>query len=61
MNLPNMQELEGLFNKELQVIFGGEERLKENTLNFEAPQELDKKVAENYEERKTASLDHKAV
>lgn len=55
------RSLEGLFNKELQVIFGGEERLKENTLNFEAPQELDKKVAENYEERKTASLDHKAV
>ncbi|SHJ81800.1 Short-chain dehydrogenase [Maribacter aquivivus] len=55
------RSLEGLFNKEIQVIFGGEERLKENTLNFEAPAELDKVVAENYEERKIASLDHKAV
>jgi short-subunit dehydrogenase len=55
------RSLEGLFKKEIQVIFGGEERLKENTLNFEAPEELDKQVAQNYEERKTASLDHKAV
>lgn len=55
------RSLEGLFNKEIQVIFGGDDRLKENTLNFEAPEELDKQVAQNYEERKTASLDHKAV
>ena len=55
------RSLEGLMNKEIQVIFGGEERLKENTLNFEAPAEMDKIVAKNYEERKKASLDHKAV
>jgi short-subunit dehydrogenase len=55
------RSLQGLFNKEIQVIFGGDERLKENTLNFEAPNEFDKMVAENYEERKNASLDHKAV
>ena len=55
------RSLQGLFNKEIQVIFGGDERLKENNLNFEAPSELDKIVAENYEERKNASLDHKAV
>lgn len=55
------RSLDGMLNKEIQVIFGGEERLKENTLNFEAPEELDKKVAESYEERKIASLNHKAV
>ncbi len=55
------RSIEGLMNKELQVIFGGEERLKENVMNFESPKEFDKKVAENYEERKKASLDHKAV
>ncbi|WP_339665117.1 SDR family oxidoreductase [Maribacter arcticus] len=53
--------IQGMLNKEIQVIFGGEERLKENRLNFEAPAELDMLVAQNYEQRKTASLDHKAV
>ncbi|SKB25072.1 SDR family NAD(P)-dependent oxidoreductase [Maribacter arcticus] len=53
--------IQGMMNKEIQVIFGGEERLKENRLNFEAPAELDMLVAQNYEQRKTASLDHKAV
>ncbi|TLP75466.1 SDR family NAD(P)-dependent oxidoreductase [Maribacter sp. ACAM166] len=55
------RSLKSLLNKESQVIFGGKERLNENRLNFEAPEEFDKKVAQNYEERKKASLDHKAV
>ncbi|SEL21159.1 Short-chain dehydrogenase [Maribacter orientalis] len=55
------RSIQGMLNKEIQVIFGGEERLKENRLNFEAPAELDMLVAQNYEQRKTASLDHKAV
>jgi short-subunit dehydrogenase len=55
------RSIQGLLNKEIQVIFGGDQRLKENTLNFEAPEELDKIIAQNYEDRKTASLDHKAV
>ncbi|MEH6747631.1 MAG: SDR family oxidoreductase [Maribacter arcticus] len=55
------RSIQGLLNKEIQVIFGGEERLKENRLNFEAPAELDMLVAQNYDQRKTASLDHKAV
>ncbi|MDO1513744.1 SDR family oxidoreductase [Maribacter confluentis] len=55
------RSLEGMLNKEIQVIFGGEERLKENRLNFEDPAALDEVVAQNYEQRKTASLDHKAV
>ena len=55
------RSIKGLLNKEMQVIFGGDERLKENTMNFEAPEELDLLVAQNYEQRKSASLDHKAV
>ncbi|MEH6619784.1 SDR family oxidoreductase [Maribacter arcticus] len=55
------RSIQGMLNKEIQVIFGGEERLKENRLNFEAPAELDMLVAQNYDQRKTASLDHKAV
>lgn len=55
------RSLEGLLNKELYVIFGGEERHKENIMNFEAPKEFDKRVAQNYEDRKKASLGHKAV
>ena len=55
------RSIQGMLNKEIQVIFGGEERLHENRLNFESPAELDKLVAQNYEQRKTASLDHKAV
>lgn len=64
MDLPEFvadRSIQGMLNKEIQVIFGGEERLKENRLNFEAPAEFDMLVAENYEQRKTASLDHKAV
>jgi hypothetical protein len=30
-------------------------------MNFEAPEELDKMTAQNYEDRKTARLYHKAV
>ncbi|WP_339628831.1 SDR family oxidoreductase [uncultured Maribacter sp.] len=56
-----VRSIQGMLNKEIRVIFGGEERLKENRLNFEAPAELDMLVAQNYEQRKTASLDHKAV
>lgn len=55
------RSLEGLMNKELHVIFGGEERIKENIMNFDSPKEFDEIVARNYEERKKASIGHKAV
>lgn len=55
------RSIQGLLNKEIQVIFGGEERLKEISLNFEAPAEFDKWVAQKYDELKTTSLDHKAI
>ncbi|MGB3145283.1 MAG: SDR family oxidoreductase [Maribacter sp.] len=55
------RSLEAMTNKELQVVFGGEKREEEVKLNFESPKELDKTIAENYEDRKKASLGHKAV
>ena len=64
MDSPEMvarRSLEGVMNKELHVIFGGEERLKENILNFENPKKFDERVAANYEQRKEASLNHKAI
>lgn len=64
MDSPEMvakRSLEGLKNKELHVIFGGEERLKENVLNFEDPAKFDEQIAEDYEQRKEASRGHKAI
>jgi short-subunit dehydrogenase len=64
MDSPEMvakRSLEGLKNKELHVIFGGEERLKENVLNFEDPSKFDEQIAEHYEHRKEASMGHKAI
>ncbi len=55
------RSLEAMTNKEIQVVFGGEKREEEVKLNFESPKELDKTIAENYEDRKKASLGHKAV
>lgn len=64
MDSPEMvakRSLEGLKNKELHVIFGGEERLKENVLNFEDAAKFDEQIAEQYEQRKEASMGHKAI
>ncbi len=55
------RSIEGLLKKELQIIFGGEERIKENILNFESPEKLDEQIAKNYEDRKKASLNHRAL
>jgi len=55
------KSLEALLAKEPHVIFGGDERLKESKLNFENPLKFDKKVLENYDDRKQASLGHKAL
>jgi short-subunit dehydrogenase len=56
-----VKSLEGLLNKELHVVFGGEEREKDIQLNFEHPEKFDIIVAENYENRKQASENHKAL
>lgn len=64
MDSPEMvaqRSLEGLRNKELHVIFGGEKRLKENVLNFEDPEKFDEQVAKNYEQLKEKSDNHRAI
>lgn len=63
MDSPEMvakRSLEGLKNKELHVIFGGEERQNEHILNFENPDAFDKQVAKNYEQRRETSKNHKS-
>ncbi|NNE78616.1 MAG: SDR family NAD(P)-dependent oxidoreductase, partial [Pricia sp.] len=55
------KSIQGMINKELHVIFGGDQRLKDNVLNFESPEKFDKKIADSYESRREASLSHKAL
>lgn len=55
------RSIEGMLNKELHVVFGGEQRLKDNEMNFLDPQKFDAKVAETYEEFKASSEGHKAL
>jgi short-subunit dehydrogenase len=55
------QTLDGLDNHELNVIFGGEQRLKDIETNFNDPREIDKKAAERYEELKHRTENHRAM
>lgn len=55
------RSLEGLMNKELHVVFGGEEREKDSKLNFMEPSKYDNKVTEIYQQFKESSAGHKAM
>jgi len=55
------RSIQAMMDKKLHVIFGGEQRLKDNTMNFEAPQKFDEQIADSYDERKEASSSHKSV
>ena len=55
------RSIQGLINKKLHVIFGGQQRLKDSKLNFESPEKFDEKIASSYDERRDASLSHKAM
>ncbi|TLF45580.1 SDR family NAD(P)-dependent oxidoreductase [Maribacter aurantiacus] len=55
------RSIEGLLNKELHVIFGGEQRIKDSEVNFMEPKKFDAKVAESYEDFKASSEGHKAL
>ncbi len=64
MDSPEMvaeKSIEGLITGEINVIFGGEQRLRDHRLNFEAPLEMDKKVAENIDALKKRSAKHRAM
>lgn len=55
------RSIEGMLNKELHIVFGGEQRIKDSEVNFMEPKKLDAKVAESYEEFKLSSEGHKAL
>lgn len=64
MDSPDMvakKSIEGLVNGEIHVIFGGQQRLDDNRLNFESPREMDKKVAKSYDKLKKRSAEHRAM
>jgi len=55
------RSIQALVNKELHVIFGGEQRLKDHKLNFEDPEKLDEQITDSYEAMKEASSSHRAL
>ncbi|NEV93974.1 SDR family NAD(P)-dependent oxidoreductase [Psychroflexus sp. YR1-1] len=55
------KSIEGLLNKEINVILGGEQRIKDIATNFNHPLEIDKSVRENYEAYKERTKEHRAM
>lgn len=55
------KSVEGLLNKEINVILGGEQRIKDIAANFNHPLEIDKSVRENYEAYKERTQEHRAM
>ncbi|HET6254722.1 MAG TPA: SDR family NAD(P)-dependent oxidoreductase [Puia sp.] len=53
--------VEGLVNKEIDVIMGGERMLKNRKLNFEDPLQLDEKLKPNYEAMAKRASGHRAM
>lgn len=55
------KSIEGLLNKEINVILGGEEKIKNIATNFNRPLEIDKSVKENYDAYKERTEKHRAM
>lgn len=55
------RSIEGLINKELHVIFGGEQRIKDVEMNFSDPKKFDAQVAKTYDQFKQSCEGHKAM
>jgi NAD(P)-dependent dehydrogenase (short-subunit alcohol dehydrogenase family) len=53
--------VEGLVNKEIDVIMGGERMLENRRLNFEAPLQLDEKLKANFEAMAIRASGHRAM
>lgn len=53
--------VEGLVNKEIDVIMGGERMLENRKLNFEHPLQLDEKLKANYEAMAKRASGHRAM
>lgn len=55
------KSIEGLLNKELNVIFGGEQRIKDISTNFHEPLKIDQKSIENFEALRIRTENHRAM
>lgn len=55
------KSIDGLLSKEINVILGGEQRIKDIDTNFNHPLEIDKSVKENYKAYKTRTENHRAM
>jgi len=53
--------VEGLLNKDIEVIMGGERMLENRKLNFEAPLQLDEKLKANYDAMAKRAAGHRAM
>ncbi len=53
--------IDGLMNKDLNVILGGEQRKKQIEINFNDPKKMDKMSKENYENMKEQTKNHRAM
>jgi short-subunit dehydrogenase len=64
MDSPDMvarRSIEGLENRELNVIFGGEQRLEDIHTNFHEPEKIDEKARERYEALRQRTEKHRAM
>jgi len=55
------QAIEGLINREIEVVMGGERMQQNRRLNNDAPLELDKKLEANYEAMRQRASGHRAM
>ncbi|WP_127846120.1 SDR family NAD(P)-dependent oxidoreductase [Psychroflexus aestuariivivens] len=55
------KSIDGLLNKEINVILGGKQRLKDIDTNFNQPLKIDESVKENYESYKKRTKSHRAM
>lgn len=53
--------IQGLINREIEVIMGGEKMLVNRKLNFEGPLELDEKLKANYETMRQRASAHRSM
>lgn len=55
------RSIEGLINGEFNVIFGGEQRIKDIETNFHEPEKIDKKSIESFKAMRVRTENHRAM
>jgi short-subunit dehydrogenase len=55
------RSIEGLINGDVNVIFGGEQRIKDINTNFHEPDKIDQKSMENFEAMRIRTENHRAM